>query len=66
MAIENTSLRIKATRLGTVSDVISLLKDIETAYNSIYAFDFIVIILLYSRKSYIIQPNEHFFRNKRI
>lgn len=36
------TLRIKAERLGTVNEVISLLSDIEFAYNSIYTFNFLV------------------------
>lgn len=42
MAIETSTLRIKAERLGTVTAVKELLTDLEAAYNSIYAFDFLV------------------------
>jgi len=35
-------LRIKAHRLGKISDIIDFLNDLEKAYNSIYAFDFLV------------------------
>ena len=38
MKKETTSLRIKAEKLGTVSEVTTLLNDLEFAYNSIYAF----------------------------
>jgi hypothetical protein len=42
MATENSTLKIKAKRLGTVKEVKQLLTDFENAYNSIYAFDFLV------------------------
>lgn len=42
MATETSSLKIKAERLGTVSEVTALLQDLELAYNSIYVFDFLV------------------------
>lgn len=35
-------LRIKAERLGNVSNIIEFLIDLEKAYNSIYTFDFLV------------------------
>jgi hypothetical protein len=42
MTTQKTTLRIKAHRLGKISDIIDLLNDLEKAYNSIYAFDFLV------------------------
>jgi hypothetical protein len=42
MATETAILKIKAERLGTVKEVKQLLTDFENAYNSVYAFDFIV------------------------
>ncbi len=42
MATETATLKIKAERLGTVKEVKQLLTDFENAYNSIYAFDFLV------------------------
>ena len=60
MATEITSLRIKAERLGTVSEVICLLKGFETAYNSIYAFDFLVDTLFYDRERKLKQVDERF------
>ena len=39
---EKSKLRIKAQRLGTIAEVTSLLTDLESAYNSIQAFDYIV------------------------
>jgi len=42
MATENSTIRIKAERLGTVKEVTKLLKDFDKAYNSIYAFNFLV------------------------
>jgi len=42
MATETSTLKIKAERLGTVKEVKQLLTDFENAYNSIYAFDFLV------------------------
>lgn len=42
MATETAILKIKAKRLGTVKEVKQLLTDFENAYNSIYAFDFLV------------------------
>jgi|GEM_PF-784307 len=62
MATEITSLRIKAERLGTVSEVTNLLKDLETAYNSIYAFDFLVDTLSYDRERKLKQVDERFHR----
>ncbi|MDE5487303.1 hypothetical protein [Elizabethkingia meningoseptica] len=50
MALEINTLRIKAERLGTVNDVISLLSDIEFAYNSIYTFNFLVDSLAYNQE----------------
>jgi hypothetical protein len=62
MATEITSLRIKAERLGTVSEVTTLLQDLESAYNSIYAFDFIVDSLAYDRERKLKQVDERFYR----
>jgi len=42
MASETTTLRIKAEQLGSISEIKELLTDFENAYNSIYAFEFIV------------------------
>ena len=42
MAEENRTIRIKAERLGTVKEVRQMLKDFDNAYNSIYAFNFLV------------------------
>jgi hypothetical protein len=54
---ETTTLRIKANKLGSVTAVKNLLTDIESAYNSIYAFDFLVETLASERakKSEIIE-----------
>lgn len=65
MATEKTSLRIKAERLGTVSEVTALLKDLETAYNSIYSFDFLVETLSYDRERKLKQVDERFHRLRR-
>ena len=65
MATEKTSLRIKAERLGTVSEVTTLLTDLEAAYNSIYAFDFLVDTLLYDRERKLKQVDERFHRLRR-
>jgi hypothetical protein len=62
MATELTSLKIKAERLGTVSEVTTLLTDLESAYNSIYVFDFIVDSLSYDRERKLKQVNERFLR----
>jgi len=62
MATEISSLRIKAERLGTVSEVTSLLTDLEGAYNSIYAFDFLVDTLAYDREREFKQVDERFHR----
>lgn len=42
MATEKTTLKIKAEKLGTITEVKQLLTDFESAYNSIYAFNFLV------------------------
>lgn len=65
MATEKTSLRIKAEKLGTVSEVTALLKDLETAYNSIYSFDFLVETLSYERERRLKQVDERFHRLRR-
>lgn len=65
MATEKTSLRIKAERLGTVYEVTTLLTDLEAAYNSIYAFDFLVDTLSYDRERKLKQVDERFHRLRR-
>ena len=45
MPLETTTFKLKAERLGTISEITSFLNDLESAYNSIYAFDFIVLSL---------------------
>ncbi|MDB5123695.1 MAG: hypothetical protein JWP94_1824 [Mucilaginibacter sp.] len=42
MAFETTTLKIKAERLGSISEITGFLNELETTYNSLYAFDFIV------------------------
>lgn len=65
MATEITSLRIKAERLGTVAEVTTLLTDLDAAYNSIYAFDFLVDTLAYDSGRKLKQVNERFHRLSR-
>ena len=65
MAKEISSLRIKAERLGTVSEVTTLLTDLEAAYNSIYAFDFLVDTLTFDRQRNLKQVDERFQRLRR-
>ncbi|MCX8478511.1 MAG: hypothetical protein ORN56_01835 [Chitinophagales bacterium] len=65
MATEITSLRIKAQRLGTVSEVTTFLTDLETAYNSLYVFDFLVDTLSYDRARKLKQVDERFHRVRR-
>jgi len=65
MATETTTLRIKAERLGTVSEVKNLLADLENAYNSIYAFDFLVDSVIYDRERNFRQLDERFHRMRR-
>lgn len=62
MATEKASLKIIAERLGTVSEVTTLLIDLEAAYNSIYAFDFLVDTLVYDRERKHEQVDERFDR----
>jgi hypothetical protein len=62
MATEISSLRIKAEKLGTISEVTSLLFDLETAYNSIYAFDFLIDTLVSHRERNFRQIDERFHR----
>lgn len=50
MATENSTIRIKAERHGTVKEVRRLLKDFDNAYNSIYAFNFLVDSLINDRE----------------
>lgn len=45
MPIETTIFKLKAERLGTISEITSFLNDIDAVYNSLYAFDFIVLSL---------------------
>lgn len=42
MAEEYGTLRIRAERLGKVREVTDFLADLESAYNNIYVFDFLV------------------------
>jgi len=42
MAEEKSTIKIKAERLGTVKEIRKMLKDFDNAYNSIYAFNFLV------------------------
>ena len=65
MVTEITSLRIKAEKLGTVSEVVALLTDLETAYNSIYAFDFLVDTLSIDRERKQKQVNERFYSSQK-
>ncbi len=60
MTTETSTLRIKAERLGTVKEVIQLLTDFENAYNSIYAFDFLVDTLSNDRDRRLSELNERF------
>jgi hypothetical protein len=62
MATELTTLRIKAEKLGTVTDVKIFLTDLENAYNSIYAFDFLVDSIGYDRERNIKLIDERFHR----
>jgi hypothetical protein len=65
MATEKTTLRIKAEKLGTVTEVNSLLVDLDNAYNSIYAFDFLVDSIMYDRERHFKQLDEKFHRMRR-
>lgn len=65
MATETTTLRIKAEKLGTVTEVKTLLADLENAYNSIYAFDFLVDSIIYDRERNFRQLDERFHRMRR-
>jgi len=60
MATEKLSLRIKAERLGNVSDIVDLLTDLEKAYNSIYAFEFLVDTLANDQERKYRQNDERF------
>jgi hypothetical protein len=66
MATEKTSLRIKAERLGNVSDIVDLLTDLEKAYNSIYAFEFLVDTLSNDRDRKYRQNDERFYRFRKL
>jgi len=35
-------LRLRALRGGTVTEIISFLEDMETAYNALYSFDLMI------------------------
>lgn len=50
MANETSTLKIKAERLGTIKEVKQLLTDFENAYNSIYAFELLVVSLSEDRE----------------
>jgi len=65
MTTETTTLRIKAEKLGTVTEVKNLLADLENAYNSIYAFDFLVDSIIYDRERNFRQLDERFHRMRR-
>lgn len=65
MATEKSKLRIKAEKLGAISDVTSMLTDLEAAYNSIYAFEFLVDSLVHARERRIKQGEERFQRARR-
>ncbi len=65
METELTSLRIKAERLGTIPEVTTFLTDLETAYNSIYAFNFLVDTLEQDRHRRLRQFAEHFHRYRK-
>jgi len=61
MAEKLETLRIKAERIGTVSEIRSLLADLENAYNSIYLFNMIVdSIEVESTPKRIIDRAKHF------
>ena len=66
MPTEKTSLRIKAERLGNVSDVVNLLTDIEKAYNSIYAFEFLVNTLSNDIERKYRQYDERYHRYRKL
>lgn len=59
---EKSILRIKAKRLGTISEVTSLLTDLEIAYNSIQAFNYIIKAVASSRNKNIQQFINNFIR----
>lgn len=64
MTTENSTIRIKAERLGTVKEVRKLLKDFDKAYNSIYAFNFLVDSLVNDneRKRRLLDDKFHYLR----
>ena len=62
MAQENLTIRIKAERLGTVKEVRKLLKDFDKAYNSIYAFNFLVDSLKSDRERARSNKEDEFYR----
>jgi hypothetical protein len=63
MAAETTTIKIKAERLGTIQQVKQLLTDIDNAYNSIYAFNYLIESLYNDRERRIRLFNDRF--NKR-
>jgi len=60
MVTETTTIKIKSERLGSVQTVKQLLTDIENAYNSIYAFDFLVETLSSDRDRQLRLLDDHF------
>lgn len=62
MVTETSSLRIKAEKLGTISEVTTLLFDLDVSYNSIYAFDFLVDTLVNDRERNFRQVDDRFHR----
>lgn len=59
---EKSILRIKAKRLGTISEVTSLLTDLEIAYNSIQAFHYIIKSVASNRNKNVQQLINNFIR----
>lgn len=60
MSTETAKIKIKSERLGSVQTVKQLLTDIENAYNSIYAFNFLVDTLSNDRDRQRRLLDEHF------
>ncbi|OJV52972.1 MAG: hypothetical protein BGO31_04250 [Bacteroidetes bacterium 43-16] len=50
MENETSTLKVTAERLGTIKEIKELLTDFENAYNSIYAFEFLVDTLSEDRE----------------
>ncbi|MEO6904198.1 MAG: hypothetical protein ABI315_13750 [Bacteroidia bacterium] len=59
---DKSILRIKAKRLGTISEVTSLLIDLEIAYNSIQAFHYIIKEVASNRNKNVQQFINNFIR----